>query len=65
MKDDRALRRALQIERSVRKLCERRLRELLTPDVFEEFRRFCRAESLAGCEVQRLAKLTTDGPDAA
>jgi hypothetical protein len=62
--DNRALVRALRVERALRKLYERSLREMMAVDDFEKFRRFCRATSIAGCEVQRLAKMTTDGPDA-
>jgi len=56
--DDRALRRALQVERSIRKQYERRLRELMQRDAFEEFRRVCQAESITRCEVQGSAKVT-------
>lgn len=56
MTDNRALRRALQIERKTRKLYARRLRGLMTPNVYEEFVRVCRAEAFTGCEVQSLAK---------
>jgi hypothetical protein len=62
--DNQALVRALQVERGLRKLYERSLRQMMAADDFEKFRRFCRATSIAGCEVQRLVKLTTDGPDA-
>ena len=43
----RELLRALRIERSIRKLCERRLRELLTRNAYEEFKKFSQGESLA------------------
>jgi phosphopantetheinyl transferase (holo-ACP synthase) len=62
--DNRALLRALRIERAIRKLCERHLRRLMTSREYDEFRSFCRAESLAGCEVQSLAKLTAEAGDA-
>jgi hypothetical protein len=50
MTDDRALRRALQIERATRNLYEKRLRELMTPHEFAECRRICRGMALAGCD---------------
>lgn len=62
MTENRALVRALQIERATRKLCERRLRELMTHAEFGSFQRFCR-ETSVGC-VRHLARKTTDGPDA-
>ncbi len=64
MSDNRALRRALKVERSMRRLYERRLRDLLARAAFEEFRRVCRAESVAGCLTDDLAKVTTEAGDA-
>jgi hypothetical protein len=48
MSDDRALRRALQIERATRKLFAVRLRSLMAPDAYSEFTRFCREKVYAG-----------------
>lgn len=64
MTDNRALRRALQIERMTRKLYARRLRQLMTSRAYEEFIRVCQAEAVTGCEVQRLAKVTIETEDA-
>jgi hypothetical protein len=48
MNDDRALVRALRIERASRKMCEQRLRALMAPDEYAKFLRFCRAKVHAG-----------------
>lgn len=51
MSDDRALRRALYIERRTVKMYERKLRDLLNHQAYSDFRQFCRREAIAGCEA--------------
>jgi len=63
--DNRTLMRALQIERASRKLFERRLRALMVPIEFQDFRRFVRQEALRDVESKCQAKVTTDWPDGA
>lgn len=62
MTKNRALRRALQIERKTRKLYARRLRELMTPNAYEEFARVCQGEAIE--MTADLAKVTTETRDA-
>ncbi|MCK1711241.1 MULTISPECIES: hypothetical protein [unclassified Bradyrhizobium] len=60
--DNRALRRALNIEREMRKLLERRLRELLQKD-YEQFLKVCQLHSQREADL-RLIKLSAAIEDA-
>lgn len=53
--DNHALRRALNIERETRKLLEKKLREVLPQDDYEQFLKFCRVHSQREADV-RMAK---------
>ncbi|MBR0793976.1 hypothetical protein JQ615_01090 [Bradyrhizobium jicamae] len=50
MSDDRALLRALRIERRLVRVYERKLRDLYGKD-FDHFRKICRAEAVARCDA--------------
>lgn len=62
--DNRALLRALRIERETRRLYARRLRRLLGHRAYAEFSEICRTEAFARCDVPGLAKVTTETRDA-
>ena len=55
MNDDRALLRALRVERATNKLYSKRLRALMTPDAYPDFKQFCRVTVHAGCESSKPA----------
>jgi len=59
--DDRALRRALEIERSMVRLYERKLRALLTEQGVANLRRICRQMAVARCSGGTPANLTGTG----
>ena len=60
--DNRALRRALQIERITRKQFARRLRSMLKRTEYDEFLRICRAEAIE--MTAHLANATVEAGDA-
>ncbi|MCK1619552.1 hypothetical protein IVA96_23845 [Bradyrhizobium sp. 159] len=60
--DNRALRRALQIERITRKQFARRLRSMLKRTEYDEFLRICRAEAIE--MTAHLANVTVEVGDA-
>lgn len=62
--DNRALRRALQLERITRKLFARRLRGILKRPEYEQFVRICQAEAIARCDLPSLANVTVEAGDA-
>ncbi|MGY4289907.1 hypothetical protein ACVWXO_009173 [Bradyrhizobium sp. LM2.7] len=61
--DNRALRRALNIEREMRKMLERRLRELVPQKDYEQFLKVCQLHSQREADL-RLTKLSAAIEDA-
>ncbi|MCK1553133.1 hypothetical protein IVB11_29865 [Bradyrhizobium sp. 177] len=62
--DNRALHRALAIERISRKLLARRLRGFMKPADFENYLEFVRSEAAARCGMPARAKATEKFEDA-
>lgn len=60
---DAGLLRALRLERTTRKIHERRLRDLMTAEEFSTFRRFAKAEAARDVELKYLADMTPEWPD--